>query len=277
MKMKKLFLATFAMGLSAVNVSASAQVNEQAAREKALSAARPHLSYLRPGQFLGIQRDEELEQKLAAMVGGLAGSEFIYKVSPMGDEIKERSVVHHILTDIDDPVSLVAVSPLDGSTYLIHGFAESKADFNRLMVALKVKISSPDQAEALADFYREVNPEHRPLTPATSLLDLKQAAERQCQGVPFDPTEKGFEAWWKHAKPLYSGASFKQTAVRSDSGYAVEWIVLSSPGAGLCGGAPLRARLEVGSDGRVGEITFVPLRGAGVSHEAGHAQSTSVP
>jgi len=66
MNMKKLFLATFAMGLSAVNVSASAQVNEQAAREKALSAARPHLSYLRPGQFLGIQRDEELEQKLSS-------------------------------------------------------------------------------------------------------------------------------------------------------------------------------------------------------------------
>jgi hypothetical protein len=67
-----------------------------------------------------------------------------------------------------------------------------------------VKISSPDQAEALADFYRDVNPERRLLTPATGLLDLKQAAERQCQDVPFDPNEKGFEAWWRHAKPLYS-------------------------------------------------------------------------
>ena len=260
MKMNKLLLASFAMGLSSLNVSASAQVNEQVAREKALSAARPQLSYLRPAQFLGIQRDEELEQKLAAMVGRLAGSAFIYKVSPVGDEIKERSVVHHIITDIDDPVSLVAVSPLDGSSYLLHGFAESKADFNRLMVALKVKISSPDQAEALADFYREVNPERRPLTQTTGLLDLKQAAERQCQDVPFDPNEKDFEAWWKHAKPLYSGASFKQTAVRIGSGYAVEWIVLSSPGAGLCGGSALRARLEIGSDGQVGKLSFVPLR-----------------
>jgi hypothetical protein len=259
MKMKKLFLASFAMGLSALNVSAIAQVNEQAAREKALSAARSQLSYLRPGQFLGIQRDEELEQKLAAMVGGIAGSEFIYKMSPVGDEIKESSVVHHIITDIDDPVSLVAVSPLDGSIYLLRGFAESKADFNRLMVALKVKISSPDQAEALADFYREVNPERRPLTPTTDLLELKQAAERQCQAVPFDPNEKDFEAWWKHAKTVYAKVSFQQTATRSDSGYAVEWIVLSSPGAGKCGGAPLRARLDVRSDGSVGEISFRPV------------------
>jgi hypothetical protein len=259
MKMKKLFLVSFAMGLSALNVSASAQVNEQAAREKALSAARPQLSYLRPGQFLGIQRDEELEQKLAAMVGGIAGSEFIYKMSPVGDEIKERSVVHHIITDIDDPTSLVAVSPLDGSTYLLHGFAESKADFNRLMVALKVKISSPDQAEALADFYREVNPERRPLTKTTDLLELKQAAERQCQAVPFDPNERDFEAWWKHAKTAYANVSFQQTATRNGSGYVVEWIVLSSPGAGQCGGAPLRARLEVRSDGSIGEISFRPV------------------
>jgi hypothetical protein len=235
-------------------------LNEQAAREKALSVARPQLTYLRPGQFLGIQRDEELEQKLAAMVGGLAGSEFIYKVSPVGDDIKERSVVHHIITDIDDPVSLVAVSPLDGSTYLLHGFATSKAEFNRLMVALKVKISSPDQAEALADFYREVNPERRPLTPAFGLLDLKQAAERQCQDVPFDPNEKDFEAWWKHAKAVYSKALFKQSSTRSEGGYAVEWIVLSSPGAGLCGGAALRTRLEIGSDGQVGKLSFAPLR-----------------
>ncbi|WP_213807826.1 hypothetical protein [Granulicella sp. dw_53] len=257
MKMKKLFLVIFAM--SALKVSAGAQVNEQAAREKALRAARPHLGYLRPGQFLGIQRDEDLEQKLAAIAGGLAGSEFIYKVSPVGDEIKERSVVHHILTDIDDPVSLVAVNPLDGSTYLIHGFAESKADFNRLMGTLKLKISRPDQAEALADFYREVNPERLPLTPTIGLLDLKQAAERQCQDVPFDPKEKDFGAWWKQALRLYSAASFKQTATHTDSGYAVEWMVLSSPGAGLCGGAALRARLEVGSEGQVGKLSFVPL------------------
>jgi hypothetical protein len=261
MKIKKVFLIACAIVvlLPASRATANAQMTEQSAREKALSVARSQLSYLRPGQFLGAQRDEGLEQKLAALVGGLAGSEFIYRLSPAGDEIKEHAVVHHIFTDIDDPVSLVAVGPLDGTVYLISGFAESKADFNRLMEALKMKISSPDQAEALADFYRDVNPERRMLTPATSLLDLKQAAERQCQDVPFDPSERDFQAWWKHAKPLYSSASFKQTATRSGSGYAVEWIVLSSPGAGLCGGAALRARIEVGSDGSTGEISFRPV------------------
>ncbi len=260
MKMRKLFLAALAMVvLSTLSVPTNAQMNEQSAREKALSVARPKLSYLRPGQFLGVQRDEGLEQKLSALVGGLAGSEFIYRLNPVGDEIKDHAVVHHIFTDIDDPVSLVAVSPLDGSAYLIRGYAESKADFNRLMGALKVKISSPDQAEALADFYRDVNPERRSMTRLPGLLDLKQAAEWQCQAVPFDPNERDFGAWWKHAKTAYANVSFQQTAARSGSGYAVEWIVLSSPGAGLCGGAPLRARLEVGSDGSIGEISFRPV------------------
>jgi hypothetical protein len=258
--MKELLITAMTVGVLAMpGTPVDAQMNEPRAREKALGVARLQLSYLRPGQFLGIQRDEGLEQKLAVLAGGLTGSEFIYRLSPAGDEIKEHAVVHHVFTDIDDPVSLVVVSPLDGSAYLIHGFDGSKADFNRLMGTLKVKISSPDQAEALADFYREVNPERRSLTPASSLLDLKQAAERQCQAVPFDPSERDFEAWWKHAKTAYAHVSFQQTAARSGDGYTVEWIVLSSPGAGLCGGAALRARLEVGSDGSVGGIGFHPL------------------
>jgi hypothetical protein len=69
MKMRKLFLAALAMVmLSALRVPTNAQMNEQSAREKALSVARPKLSYLRPGQFLGVQRDEGLEQKLSALV-----------------------------------------------------------------------------------------------------------------------------------------------------------------------------------------------------------------
>jgi hypothetical protein len=183
---------------------------------------------------------------------------FIYQVSPAGDEIKGRTVVHHLVTDAD-PMYLVAVTPADGSTYRIAGFRDSKAEFNQLMAALGVMISSPDQAEALADFYRTINPEHRSMTRIPGLLNLKQAAEWQCQTVPFDANEKDFEAWWKHAKPLYENASFQQTASRDGSHYAVEWIVLSSPAAGMCGGVALRARLEVGSNGQVGEIAFRPL------------------
>ena len=36
-------------------------------------------------------------------------------------------------------------------------------------------------------------------------------------------------------------------AVSTGDGFAVEWIVLSSPGKELCGGAPLLARLPVGA------------------------------
>jgi hypothetical protein len=264
-----------ALMLSALALPTSAQVTDAAAREQTRDAVRSQL-HLKPDQFLGVQRDEKLEQLLATVAGRSEGLEFIYQVSQAGDEIKGNAVVHHIFTDAD-PTYIVAVSPADGGLYRIHGFTDSLTEFGKLMAATKVKVLSPDQAEAVADFYREVNPERRSMTQISGSLELKQAAERQCQAVPFDPSEKGFEAWWQHAKPLYSGASFKQTAARTSSGYAVEWIVLSSPGAGLCGGAALRARLEVGSDGRVGELTFVPLLGVGVSHDAGHAQNAPMP
>jgi hypothetical protein len=253
MKLKKLFLIAFAIVV--LPVFTNAQVSDEAAREQTRNAVRSQL-HLKPDQFLSVQRDEELEQSLAAMVG--KSGVFIYRASQAGDEVRKNAVVHHIFTDVD-PSYIVAISAADGSIYRIHGFTDSKVEFNKLMAALKVKISSPDQAEALADFYRTVNPEHRSMARISGLLELKQAAEWQCQAVPFDADEKDFETWWKHAKPLYAATSFKQAATRSDSGYAVEWIVLSSPGAGLCGGAPLRAHLEVGSDGQVGSLSFTPL------------------
>ena len=246
-----------ALMLSTLALPTSAQVTDAAAREQIRDVVRSRL-HLKPDQFLNVQRDEKLEQLLATVAGRSEGLEVIYQVSQTGDEIKGNVVVHHIFTDAD-PTYIVAVSPANGGLYRIYGFPDSLTEFGKLMAATKVKVLSPDQAESVADFYREVNPERRSMTQISGLLELKQAAERQCQAVPFDPNEEDFEAWWKHAKPLYSGASFKQTAARNDSGYAVEWIVLSSPGAGLCGGAALRARLEVGSDGQVGKLSFVPL------------------
>jgi hypothetical protein len=245
--------------LSALGMRADGQITDQAAREKAQSVVRSQLGFLRPEQYLGVQRDEKLERSLAATVGGLAGAEFIYKVSPAGDEIKEHAVVHHLFIDID-PMYIVAVNQADGSIYRIHGFADSLAEFNKLMAAVKMKVLGPDQAEALADFYRAVNPQRTSLTRITSLLDFKQAAERQCQAVPFDPNEKDFQVWWKHAKSLYAEVTFKQTATVRGSVYIVEWIILSSPGPGNCGGAPLRATLEIEKDGEIGKLTFVPLR-----------------
>ena len=130
------------------------------------------------------------------------------------------------------------------------------------MTARKVKVLGPDQAEAVSDFYREVNPQRISMTPITSLIELKQTAERQCQTSSFDAGEKAFDAWWNHAKPLYAQVSFRQTVAPHGSGYLVEWIVLSSAGSGACGGAPLRARLEMSSDGHVGKVTFSPLEKA---------------
>lgn len=259
MTIRKWFSMIVGMSLFSILASlANAQMIDQAARAKAENIVRSQLDYLRPGQFLSVQRDEELERSLAVAAGGLTGMKFIYQVSPAGDEIKEHSLVHHLVTDAD-PMYLAAVNPADGSTYRIAGFRDSKAELNELLAALRIKVSSKDRAEELADLYLSVNPEHRSMTRISGLLDLKQAAERQCQAVPFNPNEKDFEAWWKHAKTAYANLSFQQTATRNGSGYVVDWIVLSSSGAGECGGAPLRARLEVGSDGSIGEISFRPL------------------
>jgi hypothetical protein len=257
--MRKLFFITiFGLMVSASPLLVNSQMTDQAAREQVLNVVRTEL-HLGLDKFLQTRRDEALEQSLATVVARPSWSEFIYKVSEDGDEIKEHAVVHHISTD-GDPTFTVAINPGSGSLYRIQGFKDSPAEFNKLMTEANVKVLTSDQAGAVAGFYREVNPQRAPLVPLSSLLDLKQAAERQCQTFPFNPNEKNFEAWWRHAKPLYADASFRQTLVRSGSGYLVEWIVLSSQAKGNCGGTPLRARLKVSSNGHVDEPAFAPLQ-----------------
>jgi hypothetical protein len=268
MSIQKLFSTVFGVTvLSALVLLANAQLTEQAAREQASNIVRSELRVklnLKPDQFLGVQRDEALEQSLSLAIGGRAGAAFIYRVSPSGNEIKEYAVVHHISTDVD-LMYIIAVGSADGIAFRIHGFGptESLAEFARLMTALKVQVTSPDQAEYFADLYRKVNPgNHEGLTPILRLMELKQAAERQCQsgGMSFRAAEKAFAEWWKRVEPLYVALPFQQRAVPHGSGYLVEWIILSSPSSENCGGAPLRAQLEVGSDGRVGNFTFSPLQ-----------------
>jgi hypothetical protein len=268
MNTRRLFPTIFGtMALATFVASPNAQMTEQAAREQASNIARSELQstvHFRADQFLGIHRDEDLEQSLAiASIGWRAGQKFIYRVSPAGFEIRENAVVNHTYVEVD-PLLIVAVNSADGSTYGIHGFGrrESLAEFERLMTASKMRASSPDQAESIADFYRAVNPENQEaLSPILSLLELKQAAERQCQGEAksFEVGENAFTSWWKHAESSYASLSFQQKVVPRGSGYLVEWIVLSSPSADNCGGAPLRARLEIKSDGEVGELTFAVL------------------
>jgi hypothetical protein len=269
MKMRRWFATAFGMLLlSTLVVLANAQTTELAAREQASNAVRKELHStvnFKSDDFLGVQRDEELEQSLAAGVGGQVGLTFIYRVSPEGPEIRKSSVVYHVWTDVD-PLFIVVVNPRDGSIYRIHGFglAESTAEFQRLMTGLRVQVNGPAQAESLADFYRRVNPENiEALAPISRLIDLKQAAERQCQSgtKSFDADEKAFAAWWKHAEPLYAAAPFQQTATPHGTSYLVEWIVLSSaaPNGRNCGGAVLRARLDVSSDGHFGKMTFTPF------------------
>jgi hypothetical protein len=259
MSIRKVFSTIFGIAvLSMLAGLANGQMTDPAARELARNAVRSQL-HLKSDQFLNVQRDERLEQSLASAVGKRAGSEFIYRVSQAGDEVKEDAVVHHISTDADLDY-IIVLGPADGSSYRIHGFADSVAEFEKLTTAVGVKVSSPEQADSLAEFYRTVNPENMPLAPISSLIELKQAAERQCHsGVKsFDTGQEAFTVWWNRAKPLYAAVPFQQKTVHHGSGYLVEWTVLSSPSGENCGGAPLRATLEVSSDGHVGKVTVSP-------------------
>ena len=172
MSMRKVFSTIFGLTVLATTVAlANAQVTEQTAREQASNVVRSELHSrlsFKSDQFLSIHRDEELEESLAMVtVGWRSGSVFIYKVSPTGVEVKENAIVNHVATDAD-LMCIVAVSSADGSAYRIHGFgrAESVAEFERLITALKVRVASPDQAESLAEFYRDGEPgEPRRLSP----------------------------------------------------------------------------------------------------------------
>ena len=268
MKIQKLFSTILILTVLAIAAAgASGQTIEQVAREHAENAVRSELHSklnFKSGQFLNVHREEKLEEDLAMVtIGWRLGPVFIYKITPTGFEIKENSIVNHIATDADF-IYIVAVSSKDENVYRIHGFgvSESLTDFERLMATLKLKVASSDQAESLADFYRKVNPENQEgLTPISGLLEFKQAAEKQCQSgaKSFDIGEKAFAIWWNHARPLYTSLPFQQSAPPHGSGYLVEWIILSSPSKENCGGAPLRAQLEVGSDGHVGKLTFSPI------------------
>jgi len=263
MNIHSLIPAIFAVTMvSSVTGLANSQISEQAARDKAHNTVLSQ-AHFKPNQFLDVRRKESLEHSLSLVVAAPARSVFIYELTTSGDEIVEGGVIHHISMDADFTY-IVAVSSADGSIFRIHGFGidESLAEFEKLMAPLEVRVTRSDQAEAVADFYRKVNPEnHEGLTPILRLMDLKQAAERQCQSgsKSFDEGEEAFAAWWKHAKSLYEKLAFQQRVASHGNGYLVQWVFLSDSSHENCGGNPLRAQLEISSDGHVGPITFMPF------------------
>jgi hypothetical protein len=143
MSIRKLFSTILGIVILAAPMArANAQMSEQAAREQASDIVRSELHstvHFRADQFLGIERDEQLEQTLGAAAGGYAGLTFIYRASPAGVELREPAAVYHTWTHVD-PLCIVVVNPRDGSAYRMDGFrlAESVAEFERLTTALRM-------------------------------------------------------------------------------------------------------------------------------------------
>ncbi len=247
--------------VSAVGSFADTVASDEAGREQARNIVRQQLR-LERNRFLAVQRDESLEQLLTVAVGRRAEKDFIYRVSPAGDEAISSGIIQHLSVDVD-PLYIIAIYAANGRGFRIHGFADSDAEFEKLMVAAGVRVSSADQAEHLAGLYRAVNPESLPLTPITSLIELKQAAERNCQSAAksFESGEGAFHIWWSTIGSRYEGVPLNQEASPHGTRYIVQWVVLSSraPG-GTCAGSPLRALLELGPDGHIGKLKFSPYK-----------------
>ena len=168
--------------LSTLTTSTSAQVTDAAARDQASSAVRAQLHF-KPEKFLSVQRNEELEQSLAMAVGRAGMPAFIYRVSQEGFEIKGNTILHYLVVGYDQ-TKIIAVGSKEGRVYRIHGFSDSMDEFGKLMRANNVKVLNPGRAEAVAEFFRTVNPQNYSLDPLYSLIELKQTAERQCHKPP---------------------------------------------------------------------------------------------
>jgi hypothetical protein len=263
MRPRKLPTLFIGIGLIAgLAASANAQVTEQAAREKAKSIVQARLEagpehFLDDRKFLDVQRQENLEEELAEIVGGSAGLDYIYKVSEFGVEIKDHEIIYHTFFDVD-PTYHVVVSRTDGAAYRVQGFSDSMAEFNRLIAAFKLQVSG-DRARGIADLYREIYRQRESITQIYSLLDLKQSAESRCENGSVASGERKFNAWWRHVKPFYKALSFDEKTVQHGEGYTVEWIVLSSADHNACGGAPLRMQVEIEKDGQIANLNFIAL------------------
>jgi SAM-dependent methyltransferase len=240
--------------------STGIHVTDVAARTEVSSIIRTKRG-IRPDELLRVQRDERLEQALSMAVWKAGTVAFIYRATGEGKEITGPNTLRHHFSMHADTTHVIAVGVNNGKSYHLHGDYESMAEFNKLMTDLKMRVSHTMQAEAVAEFYRAVNPENNgSLDPIHRLLELKQRVERQCQTSAFDPHEAEFDTWWKRAMPLYADLSFEQEARPRRGSYLVEWIVLSHPYPGLCASDPLRVRLKVKKNGVIGKLTYSSLR-----------------
>lgn len=240
-------------------VFAKTMHTQENTQELALNTIRSELK-LPSSQFVQVRRDEGLEDLLAiSSVGWHAGPVFIYRLSQEGIEVRKNAIVHHVTTDAEANY-IIAVLSVGGETFRVHGFNDSLVEYNRLIMESKIKLSSAEQAESLAEFYRYVNPENVPLTPVSTLLEMKQIAERRCQSqaTSFGTGQEKYLEWWERAKLIYARLSLQQKVELHNGSYLVEWVVLSTPSTLNCGGAPLRARVEINQNGHTSKIAFLP-------------------
>jgi hypothetical protein len=248
--------------------------NEARARARTVTAANLHFD---PAQFVGIERQEELEQSYAVATRIARGTLFLYKLWPGGEEVRDSTIINHCAGNCLS--YLVGVRAVDGAVFRIRGFSDSIEEFNRMMGTNAVHMTDHSQAHAFASFYRSVNPESLAITPLWTLLDFKQMVEQQCHDhqESFLASDEQFTKWWNSHKSTYLNADFSEGAFRDQNGFRMEFLVMPPPAANqACGGAPVLAVLQITPSGQIDKLAYKEsasrIWGMGIHGQQGVAQ-----
>lgn len=235
----------------------SAQVSEEQARKLAKSETITN-AHLQADRFLSTQRRDDLELLFSNVAGGVPGAVLFYKISNEGDEIRGNRVIHHLSMHAELNF-VVAVSVASGTVFRVGGFADSLAEFNRLMMASRIEVRESKKVEAVVDFYLSCNPENVSFSILRSLLEFKQSVEKQChenEGT-FLSIDKAFNHWWTRHGMKYRQLKFETTIAPFHEGFRASFFTLSSTVKDWkCGAVPLQSNLEVSHLGIVKSITF---------------------
>lgn len=242
-----------------------AQTSDERAREAAREAVQ--VSTERANSFFSVHRREDLEEVFLS-VRFFQGGRFerdpqIFEVTDGGYEFKNGSIDYHL--SVHGPfLYFVAVANAPGGVFRIGGFKDSQSEFSRLAKYYNVKLRSEFQAQEYAGLYLRLDPAHYQLVQTTSLLQLKQLAERE-----FDDNYKGFSSgetrlnqWWAKHESALSRMSFKQTTTAVLEGFEVSFLTLSSidDKSQADGPTPLRVTLTLTKDGQIAQPTLTPLK-----------------
>lgn len=251
-------------------VESHAQECDSHARAIAQETVRSWMeTWTETDRFFFVTRREDLEiefwNNVPTVQEGFGKDFFVFEISTEGDELLEKSVMHHISVHGTRP-HIVAVAPASVRFFRLSGFKDSHREFNRLGKVYGARPRGERSLLEYAQFYRHLAPAHMGDPIVRSLLELKQMAERKFDygsGGDFATGQKHFDKWWAKNSEALARISLEETVTETPGGSVVAWYTLSdiSWKGKVRGPALLKVTLEVSKEGYVQEprISLVDL------------------